>query len=247
MKEIFDQVIETIENEDIKQFMVEKCMPIINPYFWEVPASSSHKYHPSYAITEPLGLAKHTVALVRILNHMFAVESVGSQFTSRERDLLRVAGLMHDTFKSGTQEDYEKNKYTKFDHPMIAAKAVWNLDGLPEDEKKLLCNAIAAHMGQFNTSSRAPGITLPTPQNKYQIILHLADYLASRKDIEILFDNNNVPAAQETPPDINTWVLPFGKFKGLTLPEVNKQAPWYIKWAKENANTEPLKSLVQQI
>ena len=212
-------------------------MPTIPKYFWEVPASSSFKYHPRYAVTVPLGLAKHTVALVRILNHMFGVESVANQFTSRERDLLRIAGLMHDTRKSGTQEEYQRNKWTKFDHPLQAAAVVRSLDGLNPEEIELIAHVIESHMGIWCTSKRDPGIVLPKPEDKYQIIVHLADYLASRKDIELIFED--LPdtskftenATKEVEP--KDFELKFGKYKGLTWPEIENEDPTYIEWAKD--------------
>lgn len=217
--------------------MIEKCMPTIPKYFWEVPASSSFKYHPQYAVTVPLGLAKHTVALVRILNFMLEVESVGSQFTSRERDLLRIAGLMHDTRKSGTQENYQRNKWTKFDHPLQAAEAIRGLDGLPKKEIEFIAHAIESHMGQWTTSKKDPGIVLPKPEDKYQIILHLADYLASRKDIELKFDSlpdtsKFMEKATDEVDPIN-FEIHFGKYAGLTWPEIEKDDPGYIDWAKD--------------
>lgn len=248
-KEIFNEIIETFENEDIKRFMIEKCLPTVPAYFWEVPSSSTLKYHPAYACTTPLGLAKHTVALVRFLNHMFEVESIANQFTSRERDLLRVAAIAHDSKKSGDQADYEQNKYTKFDHPLRAAKFVQTVDGIGDVEKNLVAHAIMSHMGQWNESKRDPGIILPKPEDKYQIILHLADYLASRKDIEMKFDN--VPKAEsaksKTPPDIRTWRIPFGKHKGKTMPEIYAEDPGYIHWAAEKAEKDPFHSFAVQL
>ena len=154
---------------------------------FKVAASSTGKYHPQFALGDG-GLARHTVALVRILNHIFGVESVANKFTSRERDLLRVAGIAHDMMKSGTQEEYEKNKYTKFDHPLRAANMVRDLKGLPIEEKEYIASAIESHMGQWNESKRDPGIILPKPETDAQILLHVCDYLASRKDIDVKFD-----------------------------------------------------------
>lgn len=174
---------------------------------------------------------------------MFDVESVGSQFTSRERDLLRVAGLMHDTQKSGAQEDYEKSKWTKFDHPIRAANVILKLGGLPQEEIGYIVSAISSHMGQFNTDKRNPNTVLPKPKSKAQIILHLADYLASRKDIELLFED--VPEGESYTPenkpkpisiddvDTNTFELMFGKYAGLTWPEIEKENPGYLDWGKD--------------
>ena len=187
MKEIFDEILATIENEDLKKFMVEKCLPTIPDWFWIAPAASSGRFHPKTSLGEG-GLARHTVAMCRILNYMFELDAFYNQYTSRERDLMRIGALMHDTRKSGSQEDYEKNKQTRFDHPFLAAEAVRELDGIDPSEKELVCGIISAHMGQFNTSKKHPDIILPKPKNKYELMVHLADYLSSRKDIEVYID-----------------------------------------------------------
>lgn len=261
-KEVFNSILDTFENDDIKGF-ADICLDYIPPYFYEVGASSSGKYHPMYALGK-LGLARHTMALVRIMNHLFSLDCIKGQFTSRERDLLRVAGLMHDSQKSGTQEEYEKNKFTKFDHPLLASNVVvraWKDEGeqhaITPDELKIIYCAIRSHMGQWSTDKRSPGVELPTPQTKYEIMVHVCDYLASRKDITLSFDG--FTSAEEKPekpkdtekvtdlPDINTWVLPFGKYKGKTLPEVKAENPGYIKWAKENADSEPFHTLLTRL
>lgn len=243
MKEIFDEVLATFENEDIKEF-AKKVIDNAPPYFFEVPASSSLKYHPSYACTTPLGLAKHTVALVKLLNYMFGVESISTQFTSRERDLLRVSGIAHDMMKSGTQEDYEKNHYTKFDHPLMAADMVKNMDGLDEDERFFCVKAISTHMGEWNTDRRYPDITLPKPRDKYQIILHLADYLASRKDIEIKFNTLNEKPVEV--PTVDSYKLDFGKHSGKTIQEVYESDRGWLRWARDNITREPFATLIKE-
>lgn len=168
---------------------------------------------------------------------MFEVESVRNQFTSRERDLLRIAGLMHDSRKSGSQAEYQKSKWTRFDHPIQAAKVVRQLDGIPKNEIEFIAHAIESHMGQWNESKRDPGIVLPKPEDKYQIIVHLADYLASRKDIELKFDELPDTSAfvekrvEEVEPE--DFEIHFGKYKGLTWPEIEKQDPGYLEWGKD--------------
>ena len=240
-KEIFNEIIDTIENEDLKEFMVNKCMPTIPDWFWEAPAASSGRFHPKTSLGEG-GLARHTVALCRILNYMFEIESIYNNYKSRERDLMRIAGLMHDTRKSGSQEDYDQNKQTKFNHPLLAAEVVKNLDGIDNSEKELLCGIIASHMGQFNTSKKYPDIVLPKPKNKYETMVHIADYLSSRKDIEVQID---IPA--ERKPDINTWRFDFGKYVGKTIPEVKEIDSSYLMWAKDNLKKQPLITLLKQI
>ena len=97
-------------------------------------------------------------------------------------------------------------------------------------------------MGIWNTDKRSP-IVLPLPTNKYQKMIHLADYLASRKDIEVLFDGYEAPEL----PDINEYVLSFGKHKGEKLVDVAESDPSYIEWAKENMNKEPVRSLLKKL
>lgn len=238
---IFDVLLASFENEDIKNFAVE-CIETIPDYFWDVGASSTGKYHPQYALGD-LGLARHTCALVRILNHIMNVRCFGERFSSRERDLMRVAGIMHDSRKSGDDKDYAKSKYTKFNHPILAADEVRSLIGfISEDELEIIATTIESHMGEWNTD-RKSSVILPMPTNKYQKMLHLADYLASRKDIEILFDEYVAP---ETP-DIKDYVLSFGKHKGEKLIDVAESDPSYIEWAKENMNKEPVRSLLKKL
>ena len=238
---IFDSILNTIENQDIRYF-AEQCIETIPDYFWEVGASSTGKYHPQYALGE-LGLARHTCALVRFLNHILNVDCFGDRFTSREKDLMRVAGMMHDTRKSGDDEAYTKNKFTKFDHPLLAANEIRSLIGfISEEELEIIAVMIESHMGQWNTDKRS-SVILPLPTNKYQKLLHLADYLASRKDIEVLFDGYGAPEL----PDINEYILNFGKHKGENLIDVAESDPSYIEWAKENMNKEPVRSLLKKL
>ncbi len=149
---------------------------------------------------------------------------------------------MHDTRKSGNQEEFENNKFTKFDHPLLAASVVRHVDKgkLSDNEIECVACAIESHMGQWNTDKS--GKQLPLPRNDFQKILHLSDYLASRKDLEIVFDDSYYQL-----PDINEYVLTFGKHKGKTLIQVNAEDPSYIKWAKENMTMEPAKSLLRDM
>lgn len=251
-KDIFDSVLSTFENEDVREF-TEKCIDAIPEYFYSVPASSTGKYHPEYALGDG-GLVRHTLALVRIMNHLFSIDCVKNQFSSRERDLMRLSGLMHDTRKSGSQDEFEKNKYTKFNHPILAADEVvriWKLDDKPiitRDDLKIVYLSIRSHMGQWNTDKRNPDVELPVPKTKYEILVHACDYLASRKDINIIFDDEVSQKLEPAIlPDVNTWIVPFGKYKGKTLVEIQKEDPDYIKWAKDKSTSEPFSSLAKTL
>ena len=211
-------------------------------YFFHVPASSTGKYHPSYSLGEG-GLLRHTLAVVKFLNYFLGLESFGALFTSRERDLLRIAAIMHDSRKSGSQEDYEHSKWTRFEHPLLAAKVVKKTEGLNPPEKDYIAEAIESHMGQWNTDKRS-SVKLPKPTNAPSMLVHLADYLASRKDITVLF-GGVTPMLESY--DIKTYKLNFGKHNGKTLPEVKEVDPGWIEWAKKNLDREPVASLLKEL
>lgn len=236
-------ILETFENEDIKEFAIT----IVNSfpdYIWEVGASSTGKYHPSYTLGKT-GLMKHQVAVVRFLNFFFELEQYNTRFPSRERDLLRVAALTHDGFKSGTQEDFNNSKYTKFTHPLLMAKHILSYKdtGLSEDELKYIATAISKHMGQWNTD-RNSNIPLPKPNNEPSELLHLADYLASRKPLNMSFDGYEIPGEEKIQPTLETFKMPFGKHAGLLLTEIPKD---YLTWLSGQELQEPLKSLISQV
>lgn len=187
LKEYYD----SIQNEDVKCFLGE-CIKTIPKYWYSIPASISGNYHPNYALGDG-GLLRHTVGVLRFFNRLVSNGMYGDSYTDKELDLMRVACLMHDSRKCGSDEDYSKSQRTKFDHPILAAEVVRSINTkfISDEEKELVANAIEAHMGQWNTdSSGRCKVILPTPQNKYQKIVHLADYLAATKDFEISFDNN---------------------------------------------------------
>lgn len=243
--ELVEPVLDTFENEDIKEFAIILLDNLPN-YIWSVPASSTGKYHPAYSLGEG-GLMRHQMAVVRFLNFFFELEQYNSKLTSREMDLMRLAGLIHDGRKSGTQEDYEKSKYTKFDHPIQMAEVVRNYDGqyLNHEEIEMVADTISKHMGAWNEDKKS-GIKLEKPNNKYSRMVHLADYLASRKVLTMDFDN--YVSEKVEIPDLNTFEIPFGKkHKGELLVDVAKNDPSYIDWMRKEVRREPFISLIKQL
>ena len=238
-------VLDTFENKDIKEFTLI-LLNNLPEYIWHVGASSTGKYHPSYSLGEG-GLMRHQMAVVRFLNFFFELEQYNSKLTSREMDLMRLAGLMHDSRKNGSQEDYEKSKFTKFDHPLQMAEVVRSYDGqyLSHEEIELIAEVISKHMGAWNTDKKS-SIVLPKPNEKFSRMLHVADYLASRKCLTMDFDDYK-PEKIELP-DLETFAIPFGnKHKGELLINVFKNDPSYIDWMRENIRREPYISLIKQL
>ena len=153
-EKLLEPILNTFENPDIKEFAVV-LLDGLPEYIWHIGASSTGKYHPQYSLGE-MGLMRHQMAVVRFMNFFLELEQYNKNISSRQRDLLRVACLVHDGRKSGTQEDYERSKYTKFNHPILMANVIRSYDGkyLNHEEIELIAHCIESHMGQFNVDKK---------------------------------------------------------------------------------------------
>lgn len=180
----FAKEISMIESSPIRIIVVEGCN-ILPEYFFRVPASSSGKYHPKYALGDG-GLCRHVKAAIVIANDLFSMNEYN--FTRIEKDLIIASLILHDGWKQGDLSDGQ----TLFEHPVIASKNIWNrvkTYGIRELFYKFeICRNIASHMGQWNTSKYSK-VVLPTPKTKMQKFVHLCDYLASRRDIEVVLED----------------------------------------------------------
>ena len=235
-------VLNTFENEDIKEFAIV-LLNDLPDYIWHVGASSTGKYHPSYSLGE-MGLMRHQIAVVRFLNFFLELEQYNSKLTSRERDLIRLSGLIHDGRKSGSQEDYEKSKYTRFNHPVLMSDVVRNFDGkyLNHEEIELIADTISRHMGQWNVDKKTK-VELPKPNNKYARMVHVADYLASRKCLTMDFEG--YLDVQEAVAFDENYTLTFGKHSGQRLIDVYKSEPDYIDWMEQNMRKRDVLNMIK--
>ena len=181
--EVFEDELVYIENEDIRdslRTMIEK----IPDYFFTIPAASTGKYHPKYAQGDG-GLVRHTKAAVRMAYELYGIY----KFPQRTKDLIIMALILHDSVKKGEEE----NKYTLFDHPLIAGEFIKKYKDelkLTKEDIDFLVECISSHMGRFNTSEYSD-VILPIPKTPEQKFVHMCDYLASRKTINIEFDEKN--------------------------------------------------------
>ena len=186
--DVFKKELSYIKNEkyvDCAKNMIE----LLPDYFFSIPASSTGKYHPGFAQGDG-GLVRHTKVAVRMCYELANNNSIGHSFKSDEKDLMLIALIMHDGVKSGIP----KEKYTRVDHPLLAAKLIRdNKDkiGLSDDEIDFVCSVIETHMGEWNTDFNGNEV-LPVPKNKYQRFVHMCDFLASKKFIEVPFSDNDI-------------------------------------------------------
>ena len=102
-------------------------------------------------------------------------------------------------------------------------------------------------MGEWNESKRS-SVVLPKPETDIQKFVHMCDYLASRKDIEVLFDANESVRVEKPEVKIDDYKLTFGKHKGELITDVAKNHKDYLEWMRDNMTLqEPLKTFVHTL
>ena len=186
-EKVFEKELSYIKNERYKKSAIS-LINLLPDYFFTVPASSTGKYHPSFALGDG-GLVRHTKVAVRMAIEMFNDESITGAYTNNEKDLMIIALIMHDGLKSGL----EKSTYTKFEHPILVCNYIKeNMDKTDLNEKEInfITHVISSHMGPWNINSYSD-VVLPKPESSRQRFVHMCDYLASRKVFDIKFDSNN--------------------------------------------------------
>jgi hypothetical protein len=181
---VFEKELKFIKGDKYREFAI-RAIEKLPDYFFTIPASSTGKYHPSYALGEG-GLVRHTKAAFYIALELFRMECYG--WADWQKDLVLTALLVHDGRKSGE----EHNTYTVVRHPVIQADAIINDEELcaliSRDDLELLCSMISTHMGQWNTDFKTGDEVMSKPDTPLQKFVHLCDYLASRKCLEFNFD-----------------------------------------------------------
>ena len=186
-EEVFKIELDYIKSDRIRKSCLE-MIKLLPDYFFEVEASSTGKYHPNYALGKG-GLVRHTKAAVRIANELLGDVCIGDKYTQDEKDLMIMAIILHDGVKSGVP----KEKYTRFDHPILMADMLMDYEDSMElemEEIEFLGDAIKTHMGPWTTDYNGVEV-LEKPKTKYQNFVHMCDFLASRKFLEVPFDKND--------------------------------------------------------
>lgn len=185
--EIFSEEINYIKNADLKESL-KLIVDKLPDYFFYEAASSTGKYHPKYALGDG-GLLRHSKAATKIGLELLNNPLIGSKYSPREKDMLLLSLLVHDGLKRGLTEE----KYTRVDHPILMANFIldnYQTFKLNLEDAKFISDVIKTHMGPYNTDFNG-NVVLETPKNKYQSFVHMCDYLASRKCLEVPFDENN--------------------------------------------------------
>jgi len=168
----FENELNLINDISIKGF-VQKCIIHVPDYFWYITSSSTGKYHPKDEHV-PGGSVLHTRRVVKVAEDFcrsFNIMSV-------DRDCVVAAAIMHDFCKNGYPDNLG---YTVANHGglwhNIVSKFMKISDMISNTTLQKISRMIVCHMGRFD----APFIVLDRPE----IVVQLADYIASRNYINI--------------------------------------------------------------
>lgn len=177
-KDNFTRELMFITNQEIRN-ITEELIEQLPDYFFNVPASSTGKYHPNYALGEG-GLLRHTKAAVHIANELFSLEMFKPLLD--QKDFIIAALILHDGLKHGRT----LGVYAVAEHPVLASDFIKETCKNKEIGGKI-ADLVLTHMGQWNTEWNSVKEIMPKPSTKAQNFVHLCDYLASRKCLEFNF------------------------------------------------------------
>lgn len=180
----FDDELSLIKNKEINS-IVKEALEKAPEVVWDRPASSTMKYHP---LNENGGIEtvyQHTqrvvaMAATLLSNPVCVGEADNGGLSEEDRDILIASAILHDSCKYGL-DDPAREKYTKFEHPILVSQLLPSDNGGYWDR---ICKTVASHSGSWNTSKYSD-VKLPLPETLAEKLLHEADYLASRKNIQI--------------------------------------------------------------
>lgn len=183
---MFEKELEYIKSDNIR-VKVHTVLQHVSDKFYEVGASSTGKYHPPYA-QGPGGLYRHTRAAVLFAKTIFDMvpdnDNKLYNHNDYEKDIVYAALILHDICKYGRNFEYV---YTQHDHPVLASSLILEVLGNDDEDARLIANCVMTHMGRWTTSKHSP-VVLPEPTTRLEQFVHVCDYLASRKYINIDFN-----------------------------------------------------------
>lgn len=193
-KYVFDVELARIKDERVA-ISAAMVLDMLPDYFFEIPASSSGKYHPAFSLGEG-GLVRHVKVAMRILEEIFRDKAFG-EFSDYKKDLMRMALLLHDGFKSGI----ENSGHTCSEHPILMADFILEQQKglfISEEDAEFVASLIRCHMGPWNTNKEGK-VIMPVPRTKEEKIVHLCDYIASRNFLNVTFKDNEIVDSVDRP------------------------------------------------
>ena len=246
---VFEGLLNKFETDEIRDYCADMIKEIPD-YIFTIPSSTSFKYH-NKTQCQPHGQIFHILMFAEVMNYVLGLEYVKEKTNERQRDCLRCTPIFHDAIKCGLNG----SQYTVHEHPMLAGEWVRNTSvehDVDTDIKAYIARLCESHSGEWTSTKRSKTV-LPKPENNEQFFVHMCDYLASRSNLDMTYSDDVISALggvdipKKELPDIDSYVITFGKYSGKTLPQIKEIDPGYISWAKENMSREPVRSLLAQL
>lgn len=186
--DVFKTELNYIKDKRIVE-STKTILELLPDYFYQIPASSTGKYHPAFSLGEA-GLIRHVKVAVRFAKELLDNPNIGDKYTSNEKDIMIMALILHDGLKSGLIH----NRYTQANHPTLIKNFVnENKDKIELNEKELelFSKVVESHMGPWNKDYDGNEI-LPVPKTKCENFVHMCDYLSSKKFLNVNFNGNEI-------------------------------------------------------
>lgn len=149
-----------IKSEEVMNFTIDGLLYAKWQFFTQA-ASSSGRYHPSYALGVG-GLLRHTKAALIVAAELFPLYD----FSDLEEDYIISALTLHDIEKPSRL------------HPIEVKLRLEPLREEYPETFEAVIPLIETHMGSFDSYGK-----LPRPRTEAQHFVHLCDYIVSRKSI----------------------------------------------------------------
>lgn len=166
------KAVDKIKSEYLKDFIKGYLVDEAPDYFAKIPASATGKYHPAFSLGYG-GLIRHSIAAAIIGWEICNIEYLKA--SSVDRDIIYAALLIHDTFKQG---DTESGNTVRL-HPELAAKHIIDYAKKVDFDARtanILARLVVSHMGEWGNHK---------PGNRMQYLVHQADYIVSRRFINL--------------------------------------------------------------
>ncbi len=246
-KVVFKELIDQFETEEMRLYC-EDMIENIPDYIFTMPSSTSGKFH-NKTQCQTHGQIYHIIMFGAIMNYRLALKCNKEKFNHPTlRDAMRCVPIFHDAVKCG----WNGSSFTVHDHPMLAGtwvretKVEHNIDDVI---KEMIARMCERHSGEW-TSSKRSKVVLPEPETEMEIFVHECDILSSRSDIDMQpseYLKGIFGAEKAELPNINEYVINFGKYSGTKLVDLYKKDKGYCMWLKENSYKKEVVEMIKQI
>lgn len=189
----FKKFLETFETDEMRNYC-EDMIKLMKDDMFRIPSSTSLKYH-NATQCKPGGHTYHVIMTCTVLNYILGLEYIKKKYPKpKQRDCFRVAMCLHDAVKTG----WNGGKYTVHEHPILAAEWIEKTEvehDIDPRLKKYIGRLVASHSGEWVSSPRS-SVVLPAIENDEQLLIHIGDYLSSRNNLDMIYDEETIKAVE---------------------------------------------------